>query len=103
MDFDSMTHEAILKEIGERVQQRRLNKNLSQGDLAQLAGVSRRAVHLLESGRSTTLTTLLGVLRGLNALAEIENFLPATQVSPIQLAKLQGRVRQRASRKRKPK
>ncbi len=103
MDYSSMTNQAIIREIGERIQQRRLNKNLSQEELAQKSGVSRRAIYLLESGHSTTLITILSVLRGLNSLGELENFLPKVKLSPIQLAKLEGRARQRASGSRKNK
>ena len=101
MDFNSMNNEALIKTLGERIQQKRLNKNLSQNDLAKKAGVSRRAIYLIESGHSTTLSTFLNILRGLNALGDIENFLPQPKQSPIQLAKLEGRIHQRASSTRK--
>ncbi len=101
MNFDHMNNEALIKTLGERIQQKRLNKNLSQEDLAKKAGVSRRAIYLLESGHSTTMSTFLNILRGLNALAELDSFLPQPKQSPIQLAKLEGRTRQRASGVRK--
>ena len=103
MDLSSMTNEAIIKILGERIQQKRLNKNLSQEDLSKKAGVSRRVIYQMESGHPTTLMTLISVLRGLNALGEIESFLPPSKLSPIQLAKLEGRTRQRASGNRKSK
>jgi len=103
MNYNEMTNEAIIREVGDRIQQRRLNKNLSQEELAKKSGVSRRAIYLLESGHPTTLLTMLSVLRGLNSLEELENFLPKIKLSPIQLAKLEGRVRQRASGRRKNK
>ncbi len=97
MDFNSITNENIMKILGERIQQKRLNKNMSQEDLAKKAGVSRRAIYLIESGHPTTLNTFISILRGLNVLDELETFLPQAKVSPIQLAKLEGRVRRRAS------
>lgn len=103
MNYHSMTNEAIIKVLGERIQQKRLNKNLSQDELAKKAGVSRRAISQIESGHSSSLMTFISLLRGLNILAEIENFLPQSNLSPIQLAKLEGRVRQRASKVSKKK
>jgi hypothetical protein len=41
--------------------------------------------------------TLLGVLRALGRLENLDAFLPDPGPSPIQLAKLQGKERQRAS------
>lgn len=103
MDIYSMTNESIIKMLGERVQQKRLNKNMTQEDLAKKSGISRRAIYLLESGHTVTISTFISILRGLNALEEIESFLPQTKLSPIQLAKLEGRARQRATGTRKGK
>lgn len=101
MDIGSMTNNALLAEIGQRVQKRRLNLNISQEELARTSGVSRTAICHLEAGNSVTLLSLLGILRGLDSLGEIEMFLPPDQISPIQLAKLKGNIRQRARKIKK--
>ena len=51
----------------------------------------------LESGRVCTLPLLIRVLRVLGKLQQLEALLPETGPSPIQLAKLKGRERQRAT------
>jgi transcriptional regulator with XRE-family HTH domain len=103
MNFEAMTDKAVLEELGRRIQSQRLNANLVQADVAQKAGISRRALQNLESGRVCTLSLLIRVLRALGKLGQLETLLPESGPSPIQLAKLKGRERQRASgRRRKP-
>jgi transcriptional regulator with XRE-family HTH domain len=101
MDIGSMTNNALVAEIGQRVQKRRLNLNISQEELAKTSGVSRTAICHLEAGNSVNLLSLLGILRGLDCLGEMESFLPPDQISPIQLAKLEGKVRQRSRKTKK--
>lgn len=100
MDFQGMSDHALLVELGERVQRTRLNRNLAQPELAQRAGISRRALQKLEAGEATTMGTFIRALRALGVLDELDAFLPAPEQSPIQLAKLKGRERQRASGRR---
>jgi transcriptional regulator with XRE-family HTH domain len=100
MKTDAMSDTAVLGEIGWRLQVYRLNLNLSQADVAERAGVSRRTLQKLESGQSCTLTLLIRILRALSRLDALDAFLPEPGLSPIQLAKLKGRERQRASRRR---
>jgi transcriptional regulator with XRE-family HTH domain len=101
MNFEAVTDRAILEELGRRVQSQRLNANLVQAEVAQKAGVSRRALQNLESGRVCTLSLLIRVLRALGKLGQLEAVLPEPGPSPIQLAKLKGRERQRASGRRR--
>ena len=101
MNFEGMSEQAVLEELGRRLQAQRLNSNLSQAEVARKAGVSRRALQNLESGRVCTLSLLIRVLRALGKLHQLEELLPETGPSPIQLAKLKGRERQRASGRRK--
>ncbi len=103
MKTDAMSDSAVLVEIGRRLQVNRLNANLAQADVAQKAGVSRRTLQKMESGRVCTLLALVRVLRALGVLDALDGFLPEPGLSPIQLAKLKGRERQRASRHRRPK
>ena len=95
-----MSDQAILAEIGGRLKRRRLNRNLTQEEVADQAGLTRMTVGEFERGASSSMKTLIRILRVLEALEELENFLPDTGPSPLQLARLQGRQRQRASRKR---
>ena len=93
-----MSDKAILTEVGRRLRRRRLDKNLSQQRLAELAGLSRTTVSDLERGGAAGMLTLIQVLRALGGLEELDAFLPEPGPSPLQLAKMKGRERQRASR-----
>ena len=61
--------------------------------------MSLNAIKSLESGRGK-LSTLIVVLRELGALDHLDSFIPEISVSPMQLAKMQGKVRERASGER---
>jgi putative transcriptional regulator len=87
---------AIAEELGARLKQARLNANKPQADVAELAGVSRKAVINAEKGRAT-LEVFIAIMGALNLTSQLDNFLPVQDISPIQLARLQGRRRQRAS------
>lgn len=100
MSFYIATDQAVLEELGRRLRQRRLDRNLSQHDVAGKAGVDRTTIGQLERDGRASLLTLVQVLRALGALDELDAFLPAAGPSPLELARRQGRVRQRASRPR---
>ncbi len=102
MNYQGMNDQAILTTIGERAEQQRLNQNISQTDLAKRAGVARIVVQRLESGRGCTIESLIRILRILGLLNQLDTFLPEPGISPIQLARIKGRERQRSSRARKP-
>jgi transcriptional regulator with XRE-family HTH domain len=71
---------------------------MSQQRLADRAGLSRTTVSELERGAPAGLLTLIQVLRALGGLEELDAFLPEPGPSPLQLARMKGRRRQRASR-----
>ena len=100
MDFTELSDKAALILLGSRVQRERLNRNLTQAELAERAGIGTRTVRYLEAGRQTTVETLIRVLRALNKLDALDAFLPEPGLSPLQLAKLKGRERQRAGGRR---
>lgn len=98
MNFERLlTSEAVLGEIGQRLNRRRLDLNLTQAEVAEQAGVSKRTVERLEAGESIQLSTFVRLLRVLDWLGGMERLLPETGPSPIQLLKLKGKERQRAT------
>ncbi len=97
MNFQAMGDAAILREIGQRLEQARLQRNMTQATLSDLTGVSRRTIQKTEEGEVSTLKTLIALLRGLGELDQLNLLLPETPLSPIQLVKLRGKVRRRAS------
>ncbi|HAV23595.1 MAG: hypothetical protein A2X67_03555 [Ignavibacteria bacterium GWA2_55_11] len=100
MDFTSLSTPAVLEEIGARMQRERLNQNVSQAVLAARAGIAERALQNLEHGQGSSLETLMSVIRALGKLEQLNALLPEPGPSPLQLARMEGRVRQRASRPR---
>ena len=90
-----MSSIAICEELGSRIKQARLNKNLTQDELAQACGLTRRAVINAEQGKCT-LESFVTIMAALNLLSKLDLFLPKQLISPIELHKLQGRKRQRA-------
>lgn len=90
----------VLREIGRRLRRERLNRNLTQAALAERTGLGVSTVAKAERGGVTTLATLVALLRGLDLLSRLDALVPETPPSPLRLAELQGRVRQRATGRR---
>jgi transcriptional regulator with XRE-family HTH domain len=98
MSVYGMSDLAILREIGNRLKRKRLDKNLSQQKLAETAGLNRTTVSEIEQGKPFAMLTFIQILRALDALEELDSLLPDTGFSPLQLAKMKGKIRRRASR-----
>ncbi|WP_221029314.1 helix-turn-helix transcriptional regulator [Actomonas aquatica] len=98
-----LTDEVILRELGARVAALRLERNLTQAELAREAGVSARTVARLESGEvAVQLSALLRVSRVLGLLERLDVWLPEVKPGPMQqlLAQAKDGRRRRASGKR---
>lgn len=87
----------LLRHLGAQLRQMRLNKNLTQKELAEVAGLARSTISKLENDGDATLSTLVQVLRALDKLEILNHFITEAPVSPLQIAKLKGKARQRAS------
>jgi transcriptional regulator with XRE-family HTH domain len=96
MDFYSMTDKMIGAEIGDRLKGLRLRRNRTQQQVADAVAVSLNVIKALEAGKGK-ISSLIAVLRELEALDDLGQFIPAPEVSPLQLAKQRGKKRQRAS------
>lgn len=99
MDFYSLSDKGIEQELGNRIKALRLRKNLTQKELAESATLSINTIKSLELGNGK-LANLIAVLRELEALEQLTHFIPESTISPMQLAKMHGKVRQRASGER---
>lgn len=99
MEIDNLTtDQQILKEIGHRLSQIRLGKNVTQKDLAEEAGVGLRTVQRLENGGvATRLSVVIRICKALGIIDRLDLFLPEPSISPIALLKHQGKQRKRAS------
>ena len=98
MRFTSLlTDDALLVELGAGLERARLERNLSQAQVAEQAGISKSTLERLEGGSSSQLANLIRVLRALDLLEGLNQLLPETPFSPIEQLKLRGKTRQRAS------
>lgn len=97
-----LTDQAILRELGERLQRRRIDAAWTQARLAEEAGVSKRTVERMESGESTDILMLLRVLRALQLVAALDGLVPELPQSPLALLRSRGRVRKRVGHPRRP-
>ncbi len=95
-----MSDDAVLEELGNRLQRRRLDLRLTQADLAEQAGVGKRTVERLENGASVQLVSLVRILRVLGLMDALDELLPQGGPRPMDLLRLQGKQRQRASSSR---
>jgi len=92
--------ETVLRELGTRLSRTRLERNLSQEQLANEAGVAKSTVERIEAGREVKLTSFVRILRALGQLEDLDRLIPEPLPSPIERIRMQGRRRQRATRAR---
>lgn len=90
---------AALGRLGARLAALRLALDLTQADVAEQAGVSKRTVERLESGGTATqLSTFLRVCRVLGLQGQLDQLVPEPAASPVALLRRQRRpARKRAS------
>ena len=87
----------MLAEVGDSIRKLRLQRNLSQGVVAERSGISFGAYRNLESGQGVSLRSFLAVCRTLGKTDWMRT-LPPPMISPMEILKHQNRpMRQRAS------
>jgi transcriptional regulator with XRE-family HTH domain len=96
------TDEAVLKELGSRLREARLIRNLSQADLASEAGLGRVTLQRIEDGRSGSTANLIRILRALDLLDDLDRLIPAPTPSPVEQLRRRGQRRRRAGSPRGP-
>ena len=100
INWQSMSDSALSEKIGKFIKYHRIQQNKTQNDIARDAGISRSTLSLLERGETVTISTLLQVLRVLELLNIMDVFKLEEQISPIALAKIEQKKRQRARSKK---
>ncbi|MGV8947113.1 MAG: helix-turn-helix domain-containing protein [Lutibacter sp.] len=100
IDWAAMMDSSIVAIIGKYIKEQRLLQNKTQSILATEAGVNRWTISQIENGEAITLLSLIQILRALNLLHVLDIFKIEQQISPIQLAKLAQKKRQRARSKK---
>lgn len=98
-----LTNSQVETELGKRLKRFRLERNLSQTEVATRSGLSRRTITAIENGEGSTLSTFIALLRGLHALDALDDFLPDYGISPMAMLKVQEDPVKYASKPRKAK
>jgi transcriptional regulator with XRE-family HTH domain len=94
------TDKAVQAEIGERFKQLRLRRNITLEVLHERTLISVNTLKALERGKGK-LETMVVVLREFGVLEELNNFIAPAGISPVELMKLRGKTRIRASKTKK--
>ncbi len=100
-DYSQMTDEGALKQLGERLSRMRLDRNLTQAEVATEAGVHKNTVFRLEAGGSTQTKNLVRVLRALGLLDRLDALVPEPVPSPLKQLEAADHQRKRAVSKPK--
>lgn len=83
MDIYALTDKAILVQVGLKLKEIRIEKNISQGELAKASGLSAFSISQMENGHNTSILSLVMVLRALNKLEILDEIL---KDKPIRIA-----------------
>ncbi len=97
MNQSLLTDEAIIKDLGKRSRQARLDANITQNELARESGVGKRTLERFENGSSIQLTSFIRILRTLGHLENFTQLIPDSSNSPIALLKKENHTRHRAT------
>jgi transcriptional regulator with XRE-family HTH domain len=102
MLFDELlTNDAVLAELGHRLERHRLQSNRTQAELADEAQVGRATLQRLERGQSVQSTSLVKVLRALDLIGALEVAVPGTIELPMaELERARRGTRRRARHRR---
>ena len=88
MDLYAQTNDAILRQIGSKLKELRIEKNMKQAELADASGVSVFTISSVENGKTTSQLTIVQLLRALGHLDYLDRFFQEETISPIAYAKL---------------
>ncbi len=80
-----MDNSQILSEIGARIKQARIRRQLTQEELAVISGVSKGTLERAEKGESIQFRTIIKLLRHLELLENLQNLLPESEPTPLEL------------------
>jgi transcriptional regulator with XRE-family HTH domain len=101
ININSNSDKAILEVMGGWLKETRLRQNKTQQELADAAGINRSTLIQMESGAGGGLLTFVQIMRALDQLHVFKNFKISEPISPLLLAKMQRKKRQRATRNTK--
>ncbi len=95
--------ESIERDLCNKLERIRLQKNISQATLAKNAGVSRRTISRMENGAGVSLDTFIRVMMALNLSDHLVALLPDSTIRPIDRVSRKGERKNASSpRAKKP-
>lgn len=106
MDFNygiyARSNPDIIKELGRRFKDYRLNSNITQKELSEQSGVSLITIRQFENGHSTNITmaNFLALLRSVKCLENVNELMPEIPISGYVMEKILKNKPKRASHAR---
>ena len=104
INWKGLKDDQVVEQLGKELRRMRLERNLSQAEIAKRAGLDRTTVVQLEAGRAATMLTVVQVLRAMDQLDLLNAIHEVPQPTPYQLVEAQEkylkRQRKRASRQK---
>ena len=94
------SNEEVLRELGKRIREVRIDMDMTQNEAAKKAGVTAKTVSRIENGEDLAVSTMLNVLRALGLAQNMDALVPELTARPSRLManeKERLRVRKKAS------
>ena len=73
---DKKSYQEYIKELGQKIKTYRISKDMSQQDLAEKTGVSKRSISRMEQGESVQVDNMFKILLALDLGDNIELLVP---------------------------
>lgn len=90
-----LTDATILQKIGSNIRSNRIDRQITQEQLALYADVAVSSIRNIEQGKNIALTTLVSILRALQMLEYLYPLIREKEQSPILLATQIGKQKQK--------
>jgi transcriptional regulator with XRE-family HTH domain len=104
INWKAFSDAGVVERLGAELKRMRLERNLTQAEVAERAGLDRTTIVKLEAGRAATLLTVVQVLRAIGRLDLLNTFHEEPKLTPYMLVEQQEKYlknqRKRASRKK---
>lgn len=95
--YGTESNQAILKEMGNRIKQRRIDLSMTQKELAEQTGISSRTITNIEQGENASFENIISLMKAFKNIDNLDALIPETKMNPLSLLEL-GRPRKRASK-----
>lgn len=89
----------LMQELGKRLREIRLNKNITQQEIGEKIGKDRFEMSKIEHGKPISLNSFLRILRALEKLEDLEQAIQYPPISPREMMLRKTHQRKRARKK----